>query len=295
MRIIAFLIIFSFVNILQAQNEVQADMNKNIQPTIMVIPFAPKGVQLRDAYEKNELVRIAVTKVKEGFDSRGVNTIDLRGKLKQSANTAAMQDGQEESDKDDVIRNSGADIYVEVEATKDKSSTGNSATVIMTAYDAFSGESFANKVSTSQKFYTDNFDQLVQKALEKEIENFLNTINSKFNDIVSNGRTVTMNIGIEEGSKFNFESEVGKDGDLLSEAIETWIQAHSFKNYYHIQGITSTKLFFDIVKVPLRDDEGNNFRLSKFAGDFRKYLNNVGLTTSTTYNGNNIVISIKSK
>jgi len=159
MRIIAFLIIFSFVNLLHAQNEVQADMNKNIQPTIMVIPFAPKGVQLRDAYEKNELVRIAVTKVKEGFDSRGVNTIDLRGKLKQSANTAALQDGQEESDKDDVIRNSGADIYVEVEATKDKSSTGNSATVIMTAYDAFSGESFANKVSTSQKFYTDNFDQ----------------------------------------------------------------------------------------------------------------------------------------
>ena len=137
MRIIAFLIIFSFVNLLHAQNEVQADMNKNIQPTIMVIPFAPKGVQLRDAYEKNELVRIAVTKVKEGFDSRGVNTIDLRGKLKQSANTAALQDGQEESDKDDVIRNSGADIYVEVEATKDKSSTGNSATVIMTAYDAF--------------------------------------------------------------------------------------------------------------------------------------------------------------
>ncbi|MBK8746428.1 MAG: hypothetical protein IPM04_00850 [Saprospiraceae bacterium] len=103
MRIIAFLIIFSFVNLLHAQNEVQADMNKNIQPTIMVIPFAPKGVQLRDAYEKNELVRIAVTKVKEGFDSRGVNTIDLRGKLKQSANTAALQDGQEESDKDDVI------------------------------------------------------------------------------------------------------------------------------------------------------------------------------------------------
>ena len=48
-------------------------------------------------------------------------------------------------------------------------------------------------------------------------------------------------------------------------------------------------------KYTIRDDEGNNFRLSKFAGDFRKYLNNVGLTTSTTYNGNNIVISIKSK
>lgn len=40
------------MNLLHAQNEVQADMNKNIQPTIMVIPFAPKGVQLRDAYEK---------------------------------------------------------------------------------------------------------------------------------------------------------------------------------------------------------------------------------------------------
>lgn len=291
LTIISFLFFFNSV-IAQTPTQTQPEQ-KNIQATIMVIPFAAKGVQLRDAYERSELVRIAVTKVKEGFDSRNVNTIDLRGKLKQSATTSALETEQTANDKDDIIRNSGADIYVEVEANKNASTSGNSVTIIMTAFDAFSGESFANKVATSKKFITEDYSKLAEKAVETEIDNFLNTINTKFDDIVNNGRTIVLNLGIEDGSKFNFETEVGKDRDLLSDAIENWVEANAFKKYYHIQGITNTKMIFDQVKVPLKDENGNNFKLTRFARDFKKYLENVNLTTSTTYNGNNLVITIK--
>ena len=52
-------------------------------------------------------------------------------------------------------------------------------------------------------------------------------------------------------------------GDLLSDAIEDWVSDNSFKNYYHLQGTTESKMIFDIVKVPLKDDRGRNYRLSK--------------------------------
>ena len=125
-----------------AQTNTPAKDTKTAQPTIMAIPFAREGQSLRSVYENDEITRIAITKVKEGFDKRGVNTIDLRAKIKQTNNNAALQENQVAETKDEVIANSGADIYVEVEASRNYSATGNSVNIIMTAYDAFSGESF---------------------------------------------------------------------------------------------------------------------------------------------------------
>ena len=128
---------------LLAQNYIALgqDGTDNIQPTIMVIPFAKKGDNLRSAFERDEIVRIAITKVKEAFDERGVNTIDLRAKLKQLNNTEALTEDQAASLKDEVLSISGADIYVEVEASKNRGTNGNNVNIIMTAFDAFSGES----------------------------------------------------------------------------------------------------------------------------------------------------------
>ena len=162
------------------------------QPTLMPIPFTPQGKSTRAAFEENELMRISITKVKEAFDNRGVNTIDFRAKLKQINNNELQESDQKADIKDDLIRMSGADIYIEVEANPNYSDEGNSVTIIMSAYDAFSGESLANKVSTSPKFYTTSFEKLVEKAVDDKIEDFLNTLNTKFQDIRENGRTIVL-------------------------------------------------------------------------------------------------------
>lgn len=130
----------------------QVNSHPVVQPTIMVVPFAKEGEKLRAAYEKSDINRIAITKVKEAFDKRGVNTIDLIGKLKQTNNNAALQEEQANETMDQVVILSGADIYVVVEATKKYSSTGNSATVILTAYDAFSESPLPTKSATLHWF-----------------------------------------------------------------------------------------------------------------------------------------------
>jgi hypothetical protein len=269
-----------------------AQESVTIQPTIMAIPFAKENQSTRKAYEYSELNRIAITKVKEAFDQRGVNTIDFRAKLKQLQNSEALTEDQELTLKDAVIKLSGADIYVEIEANKDHSRTGNSVTAIMTAYDAFSGESLANKVATSPKFKTDNFEKLTQKAIEAEVDNLLNTIQEKFTLIIENGRTVTMEVGIEIGSDIDLDEEVGDDGDLLSEVIEEWVEENAFNNYYHIQGTSATKMVFDQIKVPLKLDNGRNFKVSKFAVNFRKFLREYDIKAQRTITGSSIVVTL---
>ncbi|MEZ5030940.1 MAG: DUF6175 family protein [Saprospiraceae bacterium] len=269
-----------------------AQESPTAQPTIMVVPYAREGVSLRKAYESSELMRIAITKVKEAFDQRGVNTIDLRAKLKQTNLNEALQDGQQHETKDDVISVSGADIYVEVEATANPSSTGNSANIIMTAFDAFSGESFANKTAASPKFYTDNYEKLVEKAVETEIDNLLNTIQEKFHDIHVNGRTITLHIGVDADSDVALDAEFNDEGDYLSELIEQWVSKNAYQGTYHLQGVTSNKITFDQVKIPLFDENGQNFRVSAFANAIRKYLRSEGVNVKQTIQGNNIVLAI---
>lgn len=275
------------------QDNQQNTSTKTAQPTIMAIPFARQGVSLRQVYEHDEVVRIAVTKVKEGFDKRGVNTIDLRAKLKQTNNNAALQEDQVTETKDEVIAASGADIYVEVEASKNFSQSGNSVNIILTAYDAFSGESLANKTGNSPKVYSDNFEKLTEKAIESELDNLLNTIQEKFNDMRVNGRTITFTIGVGLDADLKMSTEMDSSGDVLSDIIEDWVAENAFKAQYHIQGVTANKITFDLVKVPLYDENGSNYRINTFVRSFRKFLSNNSITSESVVQGNNIVFTIK--
>ena len=141
--------------------------------------------------------------------------------------------------KNQVIELSGADVYVEVESQINRSNLGNSVTVILTAFDAFSGQSFSNKVANSPSFYTEKFEKLIEKAVDSVIEDFLNTIQSKFDQIVENGRSIVLNVSINGEAEIDLDSEF--DDELLSDLIELWIQDNAFKGYYHLQGMTSSK------------------------------------------------------
>lgn len=264
-----------------------------VQPTIMVIPFATEDQQLRTVLENNAALRIAVTKVKEGFDDRGFSTTDFRAKLNQLNNDRVMEMENTQSLKQEVIELSGADIYVEVEVQKSRTPSGNSVTVVMTAYDAFSSLSLANKVGTSPKFYTDDYSKLTEKALGNSIEELLNTIQLKFDDIVRNGRTITMSVTFAETSEWDMDAEVGTEGDLLSDVIEDWLAENALQGNYHLQGVTATKLLVDAIKVPMRDEKGRSFRASRFAGVFRNYLTSLGLKAARDVQGNRIFITIQ--
>lgn len=263
-----------------------------VQPTFMVIPFVKEDQNIRTVLESDVNKRIAITKVKEGFDNRGVNTTDFLAKIKQMQIDKAFEIENQTSIKQQIIEMSGADIYVETDVSVNYSNTGNSVTVILTGYDAYSGQSLANKVCTSPKFYTEDINKLTEKAVERCIEDFLDVMNEKFGYMVENGRSLSLNITFAEGSSFDMDAEVGANSDLLSDLIEDWLAENAYKNYFHIQGVTATKLIVDDVRIPLKDTNGNSYRISKFAGAFRNYLKSLGIDSSRDIQGTKIFITI---
>lgn len=265
-----------------------------VQPKIMVIPYTKEGEDLRTVLENDENKRIAITKIKEGFDSRGFTTVDFVAKLKVAKDNNAFTSDNQTDIKTQIIQMSGADVYVQAEVIAEKGESGSSVKLILTAYEASTGNSLSNKVGESGKFYTDDFNKLASKAVESCVEDFLNVMQTKFTDIVNNGKSVIIDISFDAGSQYKMSSEIGSDGLPLSDQIEMWMEKNAFKNNYHIQGTTDLKMIFDDVKIPLKDQStGNNYNPNKFALELFKFFKGLGLQPGKDVKGNTIYITIK--
>ncbi len=264
-----------------------------VNPTIMVIPFVKENEQLRTVYEREDKLhlRVAVTKVKEAFEHHYIPTVDFRAKLKQLENSKAFNSQNQKSIKQQVIEISGANVYVEVESSIIQDESGNSSTVIVTAYDAFSGQVLATDVGTSNQFYTFNFEKLTQKAVDSFTREFMYNIRDKFDQIVAEGKTVVVNIGFDENAEIDMDTEM-ENGELFSDMLEQWFEENAHNAYFHIQGVTATTMILDEVKIPVLDAKGRNYRSTRFAAKLRSFLKKQNLDVTRDVVGTNIYITI---
>jgi hypothetical protein len=276
-----------------AQEMEEVPASRPLQPSIMVVPFARADQDMRTVLEQDEVLRVAVTKVKEAFDRRGFSTVDFRARVRQLQTDKAMEMENQSSLKQELIELSGADIWVETEANIARSSSGNGVTVLLTAFDAHSGLSLANKVGNSPRFYTEQFEKLAEKAVEGMAEDFLNTLQLKFDDMVLNGRPAALNITFAEQSDLDMDSFVAGQDRMLSEILEEWLAEHCFKGYYHIQGVTATKLLVDELRLPRSDEQGRPYRPTRFAAELRNFLRSLGLESTRDVQGGRIFITIQ--
>lgn len=267
---------------------------QTVQPKIMVIPYTKEGEDIRTILEADVNKRIAITKIKESFDSRGFTTVDFVAKLKAAKDNNTFTSDNQTDIKTQIIQMSGADIYVQAEVNVQKGQSGTSVTLILTGYEASTGNSLSNKIGESGKFFTDDIGKLASKAVESVAEDFLNVMQIKFTEIVNNGKSVIVEISFDASSQYNMSSEIGTDGLPLSDQLEMWMEKNAFKNNYHIQGTSDLKMIFDDVKIPLKDQaSGNNYNPNKFALELWKFIKGLGLQPGKDVKGNTIFITIK--
>lgn len=264
-----------------------------VQPKIMVIPYTKSGEDIRTLLENDINKRITITKIKEAFDNRGFTTVDFLGRIKALSQSNALNTDNQSDLKSMIIQQSGADIYIEAEIDILLSSSGNSVKVIITAYDVSTGNSISNKIGNSGKFYTDDIGKLASKAVESQSDDFMDIIQEKFTDMVNNGRSINVSIGFAEESNYTMASEFGSDGLTLSDQIELWMSENAYKNNYHIQGTTDKLMIFDDVRIPIKDENGNNYNINKFGLSFLKFYRQLGIQISRNISNNQLSITIK--
>ena len=117
---------------------------------------------------------------------------------------------------------------------------------------------------------------------------------TKFTDIVNNGKSVVVEISLDADTNKTMSSEIGTSGLPLSDLLEEWMSKNAFKNNYHIQGTTDLKMIFDDVHIPLKDQTtGNNYNPNKFALEIFKFLKSNGLEVKKDVKLSTIYITIK--
>lgn len=267
---------------------------QTVQPKIMVVPFTKEGEDIRTVLENDADKRIVLTKIKEGFDNRGFTTVDFLTRLKVAKDNQLMISDNQTDVKTQIIEMSGADIYIDSEIVINKSSGGNSVKIILQGNEASTGNSLANKVGDSGRFYTEDYGKLASKAVESIIDDFLNVMQTKFTEIVNNGKSVIVDISFAQDSPYTTASEIGTEGLTFADVLEQWMEENAFKNNYHIQGTTDLKMIFDEVKIPLKDPiNGRNYNPNKFALQLYQYLRKLGIQAGRDIKGNTIYITIK--
>lgn len=265
----------------------------SVQPKIMVVPRTMKGEDVREKIESDPAIRIGLTKVREAFDQRGFTTVDFIAKVKAQSVANNMTEGAATDLKTEIINGSGADVYVDCEIVYTESSAGNDVKVDMTAYEISTGNSLANAVAMTNKFYTNDVAKLTAKAVEMKADDFLNTMQNKFDDIIENGRSIAVHVVVDEGSEVSLEDPIGNDGSILSDLLDEWMENNAYKGNYHMQGSSDKKIIFDDVHIALRDDNGNAMSTQKFARTFAKLFAKHGIKISRDVQNAVIYITIK--
>ena len=278
----------------------QMEAQTVVQPKIMVIPFTKEGEDIRTILEKDENKRIALTKIKEAFDERGISTVDFFAKLKAIESGNVFNMDNKADIKSQIIDMSGADIYVEADIVCNRhgdyagGKPETSIKIVITAYDCATGTSLSNKIGESGKFYTNDVAKLAMKAISSCADDFLRVMQQKFTDIAENGRSLMLQIGFDENSAYTMESEVGTDGLLLQDEIELWVEKHAYNGNYHLQGVSPMKMIFDDIKLPIVDEAtGSNYSTSKFSLEILKLFRSLGLQVSRSTRGNTLYITVK--
>jgi hypothetical protein len=267
---------------------------KTVQPKIMVVPFVREGEDRRKILENDNNQIIALTTIKSNFDKRGFTTVDFLAKFKAEMQRSLIttNQGAQTDVVTNVIRSSGADIYVEAKIDYLPSSSGNSITLVLTGFETSTGNSLSNSIGRSGKFYTDQIDRLTQIAVEKCIDEFLNIMQEKFTQIVNDGRSIVVEINLNKDSKITFDS-IYKNLPL-SDLIEEWFEKNAYKNNYHIQGVNELQMLFDDVKIPLKDPQtGLNYNPNKFSASLFQFFQELGITIKRTQNSGTLILTIQ--
>jgi len=287
MRVIILILVCFFAGKILAQNDVA--------PRLMVIPFAKENEDMRTVMEKDSLghLRVAMARVAETFDSTNFVTIDLQGFLRQMSNDRIITHNHQSFPKSTVLHFAQIEFYVEVEAQIIKTPRGNSVTIILNSYDAFSGQSLANGIGHSSKFYTQNFEKLSQKALDTFLEDFAKTTVESFEYLEKNGRPLALKIGLEERTDIDLDSYLNDDEKSISEEIEKWLEENTIENAFKIHGMTSEYMMVHSIRIPESLVEKNfvNYPIL-FAQKFKKFLIAKGLTPKFVVQGTNIFVTL---
>ena len=234
-------------------------------------------------------MRMAISKVNEGFIGEGVETKDLLTLL-NNANTYQVRMGDGMSLDDAILANSGADVSVSVDINQDVNDGGVRVSLTLQAIEVATGNTLATKSEISGRKRT-TADVLCGVMAKAMIGDFMKQISTRMATKISTGQSVAVRFTIDPGSAIDMDTEINNIMPL-SDILVSWVKRHAKNGRYHTQGRTSTLLAFSDIFVDNSVEDGMQSDVNDFALALYQYLKGLNLSVSRTITGNSIDVII---
>lgn len=268
------------------------------KPTLMVMPadvwcfengysttYETQGRQVRvpdyeRACQENSDLLNVTTKIGELMAERGFPLKDMASAIRD-INTSAAEDEMTvsstsgaalaETPLERLMSRAKADIRVEVTWKVTTVGPKRSVTYTLRGIDAYTNKQVAAAQGTGPQSFAAETPLLLEEAVLANMDNFISQLQSHFDDLVENGREVTVNVRIfDNGSGLSFDDEYGDEE--LTDVIDAWMADNTVSHRYSLSDAGETRLSFEQVRIPLYRENGMPMDTRHFANSLRKFL-----------------------
>lgn len=272
------------------------DVKQTQKPTMLVLPSDQlmqrfgcirtevslgKQLQVRD-YNSYLLAdpdaKFIIASIQSAFIEFGYPLNDLEQTLK-SINDQEMVDevsGIKKDSKTILLTNARPDIILELnyDMVTDRSSRdySKSLTYTLRAIDAFSNKVVATIQAAGVKNAKGNTATMMGEAIQKNSKDFTKQINNHFDDLIANGRDITMRVMIDANESFTMSDE-SIYGDTYADFILDYMKVNTMMGTYNLQRNTDTEMYFANVRIKTLNDNGTQYSAYDFARELSKALN----------------------
>lgn len=263
------------------------------QPTIMILPSDALVKRLgylqrievdgrmRTVQDYEQLLideselRLAISQIQERFAERGFPLKDLEFSLK-SINTQEAFDVADNIDVDlkgILLRAAQPDIYLDLDYFIAGSGLDRSMTFNIRAVDAYTNRAIAAASESGIPTISGNQAAMLVEQVENNIQNLQSQMSDHFEGLRLNGREIALRIGIELGAPIKDFRRERCNSLPYNHLIRDYLKRNTVKGVHHLQGVSAKEIRYDIIRIPLYDDEGYPMGAADWAFRFSEYLN----------------------
>jgi len=268
------------------------------KPTIMVVPsdvwctqnnfmmtYDNQGTEVRipdykKAMQTDGNLLLVISKIntmmaERGFPLKNLETVikDIEQMRAEDNMTTSKSSGASlnESPLDILKRTAKADIIMQLTYTVNTQGARKYITFILQGLDAYTDKQIAGAQGSGQPSFSAELPLLLEEAVLAHIDNFNAQLQKHFDDLLANGREVTVRIRVWDSSPVNLEQEY--NGKELAEYIDDWMARFTVQGRYSNSDGSENFILFEQVRIPLYTETGKAMDTRQFVTDLKKYLN----------------------
>jgi hypothetical protein len=163
-----------------------------------------------------------------------------------------------------------ADIVMQITWRVNQTGPKRSITYNLQGLDSYTNKQVAGAQGTGAQSFSVEVPVLLEEAAMSHIDNFCNQLQAHFDDLLTNGREVAIDLNMFDSSDVDFETEF--DGAELIDIISDWMTANTIEGRYNLSDYSYDYMNFESVRIPVFDKRGTALDASRFARDLRSFL-----------------------